>query len=234
MKRIKAGFTLIELLVVIAIIAILAAILFPVFQKVRENARRASCQSNEKQIGLGLLEYVQDYDELMPGQNGFPSGSLSYDEPDCFNPSHGQSWPYRIMPFIKSTAIFRCPDAVDYSGGGGYNPNANGNCWYLLNGILAGRAQNVVPNPAEIIWVHESDFAYNHSFLRPDYVSGGWHEWLNPTYDAVHGDKNGGNFLFCDGHVKFRRQDSIKATEYGLNSPLVGSQPFASSSDSLF
>src|SRR5690606_6779733 len=62
----KRGFTLIELLVVIAIIAILAAILFPVFARARENARRASCQSNLKQIGLGLMQYTQDYDERLP------------------------------------------------------------------------------------------------------------------------------------------------------------------------
>src|SRR5687768_5924591 len=60
------GFTLIELLVVIAIIAILAAILFPVFARARENARRSSCQSNLKQIGLGFAQYTQDYDEKMP------------------------------------------------------------------------------------------------------------------------------------------------------------------------
>src|SRR5689334_5202516 len=62
----KPGFTLIELLVVIAIIAILAAILFPVFARARENARRASCQSNLKQIGLGIMMYTQDYDETFP------------------------------------------------------------------------------------------------------------------------------------------------------------------------
>jgi prepilin-type N-terminal cleavage/methylation domain-containing protein/prepilin-type processing-associated H-X9-DG protein len=92
----KQGFTLIELLVVIAIIAILAAILFPVFARARENARRSSCQSNLKQIGLGILQYAQDYDETMtPGyQNG--SGNVG--------PWHGL-----IQPYVKSIQIFRCP-----------------------------------------------------------------------------------------------------------------------------
>lgn len=73
----KKGFTLIELLVVIAIIAILAAILFPVFARARENARRASCQSNLKQIGLGILQYAQDYDERYPGGGAFYQVSLN-------------------------------------------------------------------------------------------------------------------------------------------------------------
>ena len=88
----KSAFTLIELLVVIAIIAILAAILFPVFGRARENARRASCQSNLKQIGLGLQQYAQDYD-------GWTPGSTVY----------GKSWPTLVFPYVKSEQLFACP-----------------------------------------------------------------------------------------------------------------------------
>jgi prepilin-type N-terminal cleavage/methylation domain-containing protein/prepilin-type processing-associated H-X9-DG protein len=90
------GFTLIELLVVIAIIAILAAILFPVFARARENARRASCQSNLKQIGLGLMQYTQDYDERLPGRYMGPS-------------MEGNSWRRTTFPYVKSTQLFACP-----------------------------------------------------------------------------------------------------------------------------
>ena len=95
----KKGFTLIELLVVIAIIAILAAILFPVFARARENARRASCQSNMKQIGLGLLQYSQDYDELLiPCYTGRGTPANPY-----------RSWEDMAQPYIKSEQIFVCP-----------------------------------------------------------------------------------------------------------------------------
>jgi len=90
----RKGFTLIELLVVIAIIAILAAILFPVFAKVREKARQTSCLSNEKQLGLGFVQYVQDYDETFPAC------------PD----QYGTGWAGRIYPYVKSTGVYGCPD----------------------------------------------------------------------------------------------------------------------------
>lgn len=94
-KRQRA-FTLIELLVVIAIIAILASILFPVFARARENARRASCQSNLKQIGLGFMQYAQDYDGYTPGSStGVSPVSIS--------------WPTFIFPYIKSEQLFVCP-----------------------------------------------------------------------------------------------------------------------------
>ena len=94
------GFTLIELLVVIAIIAILAAILFPVFAKAREKARQISCVSNEKQIGLAILQYSQDSDERMPCGTAI-TGNYTQD---------GKGWASQIYSYVKSTAVFKCPD----------------------------------------------------------------------------------------------------------------------------
>jgi len=104
------GFTLIELLVVIAIIAILAAILFPVFAQAREAARKTTCLSNNKQLGLAVMQYVQDYDEMYP--------CISWDTPpigDANNDTHSANyltavnWMYRIMPYMKNRQILLCP-----------------------------------------------------------------------------------------------------------------------------
>src|SRR5687768_5682810 len=104
--RRKSGFTLIELLVVIAIIAILAAILFPVFSRARENARRASCQSNQKQISLGLIQYAQDYDERLP----------AYDISQQVAPIPSVYWHVLVQPYINSWQILRCPSTIKPKG----------------------------------------------------------------------------------------------------------------------
>src|SRR6478672_8688769 len=103
MKAMRRAFTLIELLVVIAIIAILAAILFPVFARARENARRSSCQSNLKQIGLGLMQYVQDYDENYPITfHNKNSDAFPYQ-----NAGNEAGWAFNLQPYLKSTQVFQ-------------------------------------------------------------------------------------------------------------------------------
>ena len=96
--RRQKGFTLIELLVVIAIIAILAAILFPVFAQARAKARQTACLSNMRQLGTAIMMYSQDADEVVvPSQNGV-AGAL-------------YSWPTLILPYVKNTGVFECPSA---------------------------------------------------------------------------------------------------------------------------
>ena len=109
--RVGKGFTLIELLVVIAIIAILAAILFPVFAQAREKARSASCLSNIKQYTLALTMYTQDYDEVVPALFYGPTGSLvSYDP--ALPPRYFSTWTDFLQPYIKSKQVLRCPSGT--------------------------------------------------------------------------------------------------------------------------
>jgi prepilin-type N-terminal cleavage/methylation domain-containing protein len=96
--RSRVGFTLIELLVVIAIIAILAAILFPVFSQARAKARQAACLNNFKQVGTGMLQYTQDYDECFPYNRFYGPAGAAY-----------QNWKYGILPYIRNQQVYECP-----------------------------------------------------------------------------------------------------------------------------
>jgi prepilin-type N-terminal cleavage/methylation domain-containing protein/prepilin-type processing-associated H-X9-DG protein len=116
------GFTLIELLVVIAIIAILAAILFPVFAQAREKARQSSCLSNQKQIGLAILSYAQDADETIP-QNEYAyklgaGGAVTAGVAQDYN---NVKWMDAVQPYVKNAAIFNCP-SQDFTGSQPYQP----------------------------------------------------------------------------------------------------------------
>src|SRR5947209_4314734 len=148
MKK-RVGFTLIELLVVIAIIAILAAILFPVFAKAREAARKSSCLSNMNQQGKGIMMYTQDYDEKYPGVRG---GNIQPTN-NC------GTWRQVIQSYIKNTQVYRCPSnqtglsAEDqYPGHYAWVTTGNGN---QTNGFSwdcgTGQSMSQVSAPADTI-----------------------------------------------------------------------------------
>ncbi len=131
----KSGFTLIELLVVIAIIAILAAILFPVFASARDKARQTACTSNLKQLGLGFMQYVQDYDET------FPCGTTQ-----TATTSGGMGWAGQVYPYVKSVGVFTCPsDTYKNNSGPTFTVGSYGYNQHLDAGPGAGNPAGIMP-----------------------------------------------------------------------------------------
>lgn len=124
-SRSRGGFTLIELLVVIAIIAILAAILFPVFAKAREKARQIACISNLKQLALAVTQYTQDNDEQ------FPQGNNWHNDTRLTDGNYLQGWKVQVQPYVKSEGVFLCPDDSDWAKNHGNNSyGAIFDSWY--------------------------------------------------------------------------------------------------------
>ena len=209
----RPGFTLIELLVVIAIIAILAAILFPVFARARENARRASCQSNLKQIGLGILQYTQDYDEKYPmayytgrdvqTNTSMPGYKFTVSDTNGV-PSHWISWMDITFPYIKSVQIFVCPSATftpDVIPSYGYNRQISHSTDDQIPIALA-----TVQRPSECVLILD----YNNptgTYAQP--LDGNyWANSNNGTEKIVAPHLEGGNVAFADGHVKWFNRKS--------------------------
>ncbi len=208
--HLKRGFTLIELLVVIAIIAILAAILFPVFARAREKARQTSCLSNEKQIALAVLMYVQDYDERMPVSRS----------------TGGENWRETVSPYIKNEQIWVCPsrdaglttchtqyghgDSTTFMGqlhSGSYGSNGwqGGGSNYAdgSNGVFNIKIAKIKA-PASTAMLFECDCFC----LIPAFT---W--WDTSWPGAVH-DKyphnEGQNIAYCDGHTKWISKQNLQ------------------------
>ena len=183
----RRGFTLIELLVVIAIIAILAAILFPVFARAREKARQTSCLSNLKQLALGGLMYAQDYDERWHLYRTYVTGS--------------DMWPYNIEPYLKNTQILRCPSRATQTWG--YGVNYNHGC----NQLIAE-----MPQPAEMLaYCDNQNQLAGCSYLgHSTPASATYTPRLLPL---PHNE--GINIAFMDGHSKWMKPDgAIDASGY--------------------
>jgi prepilin-type N-terminal cleavage/methylation domain-containing protein/prepilin-type processing-associated H-X9-DG protein len=211
MSRARDGFTLIELLVVIAIIAILAAILFPVFAQARDKARQSACVSNMRQIGLGLQMYAQDYDETLPIAN---DQVLKFAEPTAPPNFLGS-----LIPYIRSKPIFNCPSTPPADSPAWLVPTKESSTNYMGNGVIMGRPLAVVPAPADIVYLHELGVLESVAWLRPVCDKNGrclaWCYWSGKHwYGNIH--NGGGNIILADGHAKYRSLMSMRSSDFGL------------------
>ncbi len=209
----RRGFTLIELLVVIAIIALLAAILFPVFARARENARKSSCLNNLKQIGIGIAQYTQDYDESICRSR---TGGYKYPGSPDPRTNDRAPWHLIIMPYTKSLQLYKCPS----------NPSNNRVSWswdgfvdvvpqsYLSNGcygesgLMGGRQPMVNEDPNRAATALSDLTSASEVILVGEHIGRGDPDfWDNEPDSRFRSHLGQTNFLFCDGHVK-----SMKAT----------------------
>jgi len=210
MSRKGKGFTLIELLVVIAIIAILAAILFPVFAKAREKARQASCLSNVKQIALGMLMYVSDNDEAFPPPVNCPSLS------GCFvqGCATGGGGPNILGPYIKNYQLFECPSCNDsrvfsYGWNRALDVDKLGNVNQVAKCVMWADHRTNVTYRWCGGWLAVNETCCSGQGNDPVFP-----HWMNPVHNE------GYNIAFCDGHVKWNKYGSISVYDNN-NNPVV-------------
>jgi len=211
----RRGFTLIEILVDVAIIALLAAFLFPVFSRARENARRASCQSNLKQIGLAFAQYTRDYDEHFP-QAGDGSGTVTN-----FN-----AWAAALRPYIKSEQIFQCPSETT-----AFDPTYNtlgalndywANASIVITGGAAGISQSEMTAVALTVLNGDGkgDVAAAASgtpLYTMDYST--WNGYGSTAAEPPSRHLEGANYSFADGHVKWLKPGKVTNNATSAGSP---------------
>ena len=226
----KQGFTLIELLVVIAIIAILAAILFPVFARAREKARQTSCLSNMKQLGLAMVMYAQDYDErfcdLLTGR-------------DTGDPLMYVTWYENLQPYIKNMQVFKCPseggqaigyggvrEVLGYAGSIAYNA-ADWGPYPDPEQPGYGMSIAEMTKPAEnALIVDCTNYTCNRAYwIRTDNTTHPTPEkaaFYNNAYYVVDSRHNeGANIAFADGHAKWQKR-GVANCPYAHSNPIAG------------
>ena len=216
------AFTLIELLVVIAIIAILAAILFPVFARARENARRSSCSSNLKQIGLAVMQYTQDYDERYMGSR---FGTNTTGDPYTY-----QLWATTIQPYLKSSQILVCPSNSKGNLSYGYNWNIGDGgrsiasidlvtqvpMFVEVGGVGDPNAMNNPPSPTYL-------FSANNRIQPRNSLTNGTSNADRGSVPYADRHLEGMNYAFADGHVKWLKSPFTSTNEFeGISSTNQG------------
>jgi prepilin-type N-terminal cleavage/methylation domain-containing protein/prepilin-type processing-associated H-X9-DG protein len=238
----RSAFTLIELLVVIAIIAILAAILFPVFARARENARRTSCVSNLKQMGLAAMQYTQDYDEGLPVALFAITAPYTYPDGKEWNAGYWY-WPQVLYPYHKSTQVFYCPSSPDPNQSSPRRLNYGANEMVITYGTPTASTPLKIPaivSPASTyMFLDASDIrihpARGNTVLQNYYVpglgeaGGTCPSTISDYSDCMSGRHFGGvSVAFADGHVKWLKTATVRAESrktgaalYGAWNPLI-------------
>ncbi len=201
MKR--RAFTIWNALAVLSLVPLLALILFPVFFRARENGCKASCQSNSKHIGLALLMYSEDYDNLLPLAALQPAKIA-----EKTKPIHG--WADALQPYLKSTRVLKCPNP-DSCVEGSTTPEHKGYTDYYFNGRLDSANTTKIKHPVSVVMLGDGNDGTDHTDATYNYndLPNAW-RGEEPSPAKRHLD--GANYAFVDGHVKWFRPTQITSS----------------------